>query len=64
MVLGGAGAGAVGRSLRALLFGIPPNDYSMLVWPVVLLVAVAAFAAYVPARRAGRLDPTVALRQE
>src|SRR5205823_15005447 len=64
VVLGGAGSVAVGRSLRTLLFGIPPNDYSMLVWPVALLVAVASAAAYIPARRAGRLDPTVALRQE
>jgi ABC-type antimicrobial peptide transport system permease subunit len=64
VVLGGAGAVAVGRSLRTLLFGMPPNDYSMLAWSMVLLMAVAAAAAYIPARRAGRLDPTAALRHE
>src|SRR5204863_3534947 len=44
VVLGGVGAFAVGRSLRTFLFRIPPNDFSMLVWPVVLMIAVAASA--------------------
>jgi predicted permease len=64
VVLGGAGAIVAGRLLRTLLFGIPPNDYSMVTWAVVVMIAVAASAAYIPARRAGWLDPTVALRQE
>ncbi len=63
-ILGGAGAVAAARSLRSLLFGIPANDYSMLAWSALLLLTVATAAAYVPARRAARLDPAGALRQE
>jgi putative ABC transport system permease protein len=55
---------AAGRAAAALLFGVEPYD------PVTFLIAgcslalVAAAASYVPARRAGNLDPVIALRQE
>jgi ABC-type antimicrobial peptide transport system permease subunit len=41
-----------------------PNDPATLIWSGVILAAVAMLAAFLPARRASRLDPTVALREE
>ena len=63
-VLGGAGSVAATRAIRNMLFGFGPNDYSMLLWAGLLLMVVAVAAGYVPARRAARLDPMDALRQE
>jgi len=60
--IGIAGAVAAGRILRSLLFGITPLDPPSLVAAVALLVAAAALACYLPARRATRLDPLVVLR--
>jgi predicted permease len=64
LVLGGIGALASARALRMLLFGIVPHDYGILLAACGLLAAVSAAAAWVPARRAARLDPMAALRQE
>jgi ABC-type antimicrobial peptide transport system permease subunit len=61
---GAAGAIAAARLMRKMLFGIAPHDYALTVWSAVLLALVAAAAAYIPARRAARLDPMQALRQE
>ncbi|MGH9163165.1 MAG: FtsX-like permease family protein [Vicinamibacteraceae bacterium] len=59
-----AGALALTRFLRALLFGVTPSDPLTLLTVSVLLFIVALAAGYVPARRATRIDPLVALRQE
>jgi Acidobacterial duplicated orphan permease len=54
----------VARTASALLFGLQPNDPATFAMAVTLLVVIAAVASYVPARRAARLDPMVALRDE
>jgi ABC-type antimicrobial peptide transport system permease subunit len=62
--LGLAGAAAVTRSLRSLLFGLTPLDPATFVGVAALFAVVAIVAAYVPAHRATRVDPLVALRTE
>jgi len=52
------------RSLRSLLYEVSPTDPATLALVCVFLVAVAAFACWIPARRASRVDPMVALRTE
>jgi putative ABC transport system permease protein len=58
--------GALGLSslLKSLLFGIGPRDPLTFVMAPIVLVGVALIAAYAPARRASRLDPMQALRQQ
>ena len=64
-VLIGIGASlAITRLISTLLFGISTTDPLTFVGVAVLLSAVALFASYIPARRAMRVDPIVALRYE
>ena len=62
--VGLAGAVIAARALGALLYGVRPTDPVTLVAVAGLLCAVALLAAYLPARRAARLDPVVALRSD
>jgi putative ABC transport system permease protein len=55
-------AGALGRSVSALLYRVSPLDPATLVAGVTLLIAVASVAAYIPARRAATVDAVHALR--
>jgi predicted permease len=64
LMLGLAGAGAATRVLASVLFQVKPNDISIYIGVGVLLGAVALMASYIPARRASRIDPLEALRQE
>jgi predicted permease len=64
VVLGTAGALALGRVLGALLQGVSGHDPAVLGGVALVLVSVAAAAAWLPARRASRIAPTVALRAE
>jgi putative ABC transport system permease protein len=65
----GIGAGiivslAFARSIRSLLFGVGERDPLTLAATVLLLLVVALLACWIPARRAARVDPVVALRCE
>lgn len=64
LVLGLAGTWAVGRVAQRLLFGVTATDPLTLVSVSLVLLGVGVVASYVPARRATRLDPMVALRSE
>jgi len=54
----------IGRTLRGLLYGITPTDPLSLGLVALVLTAAASLACYLPARRAAKLDPMVALRHE
>ena len=62
--IGVAGSLLLLRSLGTLLFGVTPYDVPTYAIVVVLLGAIAALASYLPARRAARIEPLTALRQE
>ncbi len=64
IALGLAGAAAGARILQGMLFGITPLDPATFVVVSLLFGAVAMMACYLPARRATRVDPMVALRSE
>jgi len=64
VVLGIAASLAITRLISTLLFGISATDPLTFVAVAVLLSAVALVASYIPARRATRVDPLIALRYE
>lgn len=64
VALGLAGSFALARFLASLLFGVGAYDAATFIGVAILLVAVAMTASYIPARRAVRVDPIVALRCE
>ncbi|MGH9439890.1 MAG: FtsX-like permease family protein [Terriglobia bacterium] len=69
VLAGGLAAGilislAATRLLQQMLYGVAPRDTTTMVLAAGVLSAVALLAGYIPARRAGRVDPMATLRQE
>jgi len=64
VAVGSAAAWSLGRALRGFLFGVTASDPVTFVGMLLVLCAVAALAGYLPARRASRIDPMVALRAD
>ncbi len=69
MIFVGAGAGlavafAAVRLIERLVAGVRPTEPSTFAVMILVLVAAALFASFLPARRASRVDPVSALRQE
>jgi putative ABC transport system permease protein len=64
LATGAAASLAAAQAARTLLFGLSPNDPVTLLMGAAGLGAVALLASYLPARRAARLEPTIALREE
>jgi ABC-type antimicrobial peptide transport system permease subunit len=63
VAIGCAGALAVGRALRSLLHGVSPHDPATLIAVCTFVAATSLLACYLPARRAGRIDPIALLRE-
>ena len=64
IVIGGVGSYAASRLIASLLYGVEPTDSLTFGSMVAILLAVAALAGFLPARRASRTDPMAALRTE
>ena len=64
VALGATGALALTRLITGLLYGVSPTDGPTFVVVALLMMVVAGLACYLPARRATRVDPLVALRAE
>jgi predicted permease len=64
VALGIPGALAMGKAMHSMLFGVTAADPVVLLCAPALLIAITALASYVPARKAMRVDPVVALRSE
>jgi ABC-type antimicrobial peptide transport system permease subunit len=62
LVLGVAGATFAARVIRGLLFGVEPNDPATFVGVALLMAAIGIAACWIPARRAARIDPAIAMR--
>jgi len=62
MAIGAAASWILARTLGSLLYGVSASDPATFLGMLALLTVVTALAGYVPARRASRIDPSIALR--
>jgi putative ABC transport system permease protein len=64
LIAGAAASVGTGRFINSLLYNLAATDRTMIVVTAITLAAAAALAGYVPARRAARIDPMAALRED
>jgi len=64
LIVGAAASVGTGRFINALLYNLAASDTTMIAITAVTLATAAAVAGYLPARRAARIDPMAALREE
>ena len=64
IVIGASASLAAGRLISSMLFGLTPTDPVTMSLAILVMISVATLAGYLPARRAARVDPMVALRYE
>jgi ABC-type antimicrobial peptide transport system permease subunit len=64
VTIGIGGAVAMSRAFSTLLYEVSPIDPVSLIAATVALIAIAALACFLPARRASQIDPMIALRSE
>jgi putative ABC transport system permease protein len=64
VIIGAIGAAIAARLISSLLFGVHPTDPAVFTIVPLILASVALFASYIPARRAMRVDPLIAIRME
>jgi ABC-type antimicrobial peptide transport system permease subunit len=64
ILLGVLGVGVAGRAMQSVLFGVPTLHLATLVATALVMAAVSLVACLIPARRASRVDPMIAMRAE